>query len=310
MPPIIDIVLPIFALMAVGYHAGRAHVLTNTMVQGLSRFVTHYALPALLFTSVYRAELPDRVEWGFLLSFYLSAVAVFLMGLVGWLAVTRRPPELATAGLAGCYANIGAIGVPLILGAYGTAGAVPVMLLLTLQSPFLITIATVLAEIGRADGRKMASAVGRVLLGTVSSPAVAAIALGLAAKHWAVPLPAAVLTTAGLIGQALLPCSSFAIGASFALGPVRGRLAPAAALTVLKIGVHPALTWVLATQVFALTQPWAGIAVTMAALPIGMTAYLFAERQNLSHGPVALALLMSTVCSPVSITLAGRLAGG
>lgn len=310
MPPIVDIVLPIFALMAVGYHAGRARVLSNTMVQGLSRFVTHYALPALLFTSVARAGFPERIEWGFLLSFYLSSLAVLLLGAAGWLAVTRRPAELATTGLAACYANIGAIGVPLVLGVYGAAGVMPVTLLLTLQSPFLITVATVLAELGRADGRRLAAAIGAVILGTVSSPAVVAIALGLAVNVWAVPLPAVVETTAGLIGQALLPCSSFAIGASFALGPVRGRFAPAAVLTALKIGVHPALTWVLATQVFALPQPWAGIAVTMAALPVGMTAYLFAERHNLAHGPVALALLLSTVCSPVSITLAGYLAGG
>lgn len=309
MPAIVDIVLPIFALMAVGYHAGRAHVLSNTMVQGLSRFVTHYALPALLFTSVCRADLPDRLEWGYLLSFYLAALAVFVFGAIGWLAVSRRPADLASVGLAGCYANIGAIGVPLVLGAYGSAGAVPVMLLLTLQSPLLITIATVVAEAGRADGRRLASALLAVFRATLTSPAVAAIAIGLAVNVWAWSLPSVVLTTTGLIGQSLLPCSSFAIGASFALGAVRGSVGPAVVLTVLKIVVHPALTWVLALHVFGLPQPWAGIAVTMAALPIGMTAYLFAERNNLSQGPVALALLVSTVCSPVSITVAATLAG-
>lgn len=308
MPGIVDIVLPIFALMAVGYHAGRTRVLSNTMVQGLSRYVTHYALPALLFTSVSRADLPDRLEWGYLLSFYLSALAVFVIGAVGWLTVSRRPSELASVGLAGCYANIGAIGVPLVLGAYGSAGAVPVMLLLTLQSPLLITIATVVAEAGRADGRRLASALVAVFRATLTSPAVVAIAIGLAVNIWAWSLPPVVLTTTGLIGQSLLPCSSFAIGASFALGTVRGSVGPAAVLTVLKIVVHPALTWILALHVFGLPQPWAGIAVTMAALPIGMTAYLFAERNNLSQGPVALALLMSTVCSPVSITIAAKLA--
>ena len=107
-----------------------------------------------------------------------------------------------------------------------------------------------------------------------------------------------------MMAQTVLPCACFTLGASLALSPASGAVLPATVVALLKTGLHPLLTWLLATQVFDLPPLWVAPAVTAAALPIGINAYVFAERYNAGREVVSMSLLISTLLSPVSISVA------
>lgn len=303
MTAIIHIVLPMFALIALGYYAGRSRAFTNVMVQGVSRFVGLYALPALLFAAMMKAHIPDPIEWGFVGAFFIAAYAVFAVG-SGWMWWLRRREDIAPVGFATSFSSIGLLGVPIILDAYGPSVAIPVMLLICFQSPLLFTCATMLAEVQRTSGGRPLPAALAAIKATVLSPMILSIVLGLGVNLFQIPMPDVVTKAVGLAAQTVLPCSCFTLGATLAFSPAAGNVLPATIMAVLKTIVHPALTWLLAVEVFHLPPDWLAPAVTAAALPIGINAFAFAERYQASRELVSMSLLISTILSPVSISVA------
>lgn len=302
MTAIFHIVLPMFTLIGLGIYAGRYRGFGNAMVQGLSRYLGLYALPALLFSNMAKAVIPDPLQWGFLASFYLAAFAVFsLSAAIMWMG--RQREAAAAIGLGSSFSNIALLGVPIILEAYGSAVAVPVMLLVVFQSPVLFTIATLLAEGQRGGGGKPLKAALTAVRATILSPLVMAVLLGVVFNLLKIPLPDMAWKSLGLLAQTVLPCACFTLGATLCAGPARGSLIPAAMMALFKTLLHPALTWVLAVKVFHLPADWLAAAVTAAALPIGMNAYVFAERYA-GRDIVSASLLLSTLFAPVSISLA------
>ncbi len=62
MSGILGIVLPVFALVLAGYIGGRARWLSEEGVKGLSSFVFYLAIPALLFRTLARGEIPESLD--------------------------------------------------------------------------------------------------------------------------------------------------------------------------------------------------------------------------------------------------------
>lgn len=309
MSLIIQIVLPMFALIALGYWAARYRGFSNAMVQGLSRFLGIYALPALLFSNMVKADIPDPLEWGFLASFYIAALVVFVIG-GGVMWVRGRREALASVGLAGSFSNIALLGAPILMDAYGSSVAVPVLLLIIFQSPLMFTVATMLAESQRSSGGKPVEAAWKAVKATVTSPLVVSVLLGLVANLIHVPVPAMVMKGLTLMAQTVLPCACFTLGATLAFSPVTSNILPATLVSLMKTALHPALTWVLATFVFKLPPDWVAPAVTAAALPTGLNVYVFAERYQAGRELVSMTLLISTLLSPVAISIAFMVAHG
>ena len=85
-----------------------------------------------------------------------------------------------------------------------------------------------------------------------------------------------------------------------------GQVATLAVLIGLKLVVMPAIAWILATKVFALSPLAAGVVLILAAMPAGANAYLFAVRRghgaNSASGAVALGTVLAA--GTVSVVLA------
>ncbi|MBK8905813.1 MAG: AEC family transporter [Anaerolineaceae bacterium] len=78
----IAVIAPVFLLVVAGYLATRGGVLKARDVAGLSRFVFNIALPVLLFQSLATVSLPERLDWHFLLAYYLVVLVIYGLGMV------------------------------------------------------------------------------------------------------------------------------------------------------------------------------------------------------------------------------------
>ena len=76
-----------------------------------------------------------------------------------------------------------------------------------------------------------------------------------------------------------------------------------AAVTALKLVVHPLLVLLLARYVFPMPPVWAGVAVLFAAAPTGINAYLFAERYRTGVAIAAGSITLGTIVSILTTTL-------
>lgn len=302
MEILIDIVLPVFGTVFIAYGSARLGWFPETAVDNLSRFVFNFAIPPMLFHTMAQRTLPDPIEWAFLISFFGAGYVVWILGMLISLWWFRRDfAHASLAGMTGAFGNTVLLGIPLILTTFGDAATLPVFLIIAFHSWQYFSVVTVLVEGSRGQKGALAGIPWAIVKGLITNPILIGLLAGIAWNVFALPLPKPVADIAEFMGGAALPCAVFAMGASLARYRLSGAIWEALVGSTLKLLAFPALTYVLATYVFAMDPLWRDVAVIMAALPVGVNVYLFADRYNAGTQAAATSMLVSTFLSFATI---------
>jgi predicted permease len=195
------------------------------------------------------------------------------------------------------------VGIPFVQIAYGDDGLLPLYIILSIHAPTLYLAGTSLLNLARGQDATSRNVARTVLKAQATNPIVIALAAGLGLNLTGIELGGPVAGIMDMLADAALPCTLFTLGASLAGYRLAGELRYSAALIVLKNAVHPVLMYVLAFHVFNLNPAWAPVTVVMAALPMGMNAYLFAQDSDVMAPTMAAAVVLSTGVSVVTLPL-------
>lgn len=308
MSDLLLLVVPVFALVALGYGAGLLGLLNERANEGLTAYLFVIGAPALVFKLVAGASFPAVFPWGYWVAFYAGMAVI-------WIAATmltsrvfgRSHGDAVIAGLSAGQANTVLIGIPVILKAYGEQAAFPIAMLLAVNLPITMTTATLMLEGRRAgSGRAVVTKLAR---GLATHPLIIAIVLGLVAQIAGVKpsgIPGIVLDQ---VASTTVPLSLIALGLSLKTYGVRADVPVALMITGLRLFVHPAISYLLAIYVFALPPAWTGTVVLFAAMPAGINAYLFAARYGQGVGIASTAVALSTLLAVVSSVVWLRVLG-
>lgn len=299
------IVLPVFALIFVGWLSRRIGALGPNATSELNRFVVYLALPALLFDVMAHAHFADIWRPGFIAAYSLGCLFVFALALGLSL---RRSPHLADAaidGLNASYANTGYMGFPLAALALGDAAMTPALIATIVTVCVLFALAIALIEAGLQSEKHPARLVASVVGAVVKNPLVAAPVLGACIPLSGLAIPPSVESFLKLLGGAASPCALVALGLFLAEKRETTRREPAktAILVGFKLVLHPVLTWILAALVFRLPPLLAHSAVLFAALPTGTGPFMLAEFYDREADITAKAVLYSTIVSVLTISI-------
>ena len=297
MDIIFGIILPVFGTLGLGYAAARHGAFDEAANRGLSLFVFNFALPLMLFRAIAQAELPDAMPWGYLLSYYLGAFGVYALAMIGGRLFGRRLDEQAVLGLGGGFSNTGMLGIPLVMTAYGPDAALPLFVMIACHSLLLLPPTTALIEAAQGKGEGRSAMLLKLAKSVLGTPIIWGLSCGLAFALLGIEIPGPLDAVAKGLGSAATPCALFALGASLTRYSLGGNLREPALLVTLKTLLHPLIVWVLATQVFDVPPLWVATGVLLAALPAGITPYLFAQRYGACQSTVASAVFLSTLVS-------------
>jgi hypothetical protein len=298
MGPILNVVFPIFAIMAAGYAAGRFGILGKESSEALNRFVYFVALPALFFVSMARVSLGEVFNLPFLGAYGGGAAATFVIAfVVAKFAFPNRLGALGLAGLSAIFSNTGYMGIPLLMLAFGEAGMLPAIITTILNGAVIMAFGIVLLELDVHQGKSGLVVLRNVLRGVVRSPLVLSAAAGLAVSGLGIPLPPALGTFCDLLGASAGPCALFAIGL-FMVGksPTAGAT-EVSWLVFLKLLIQPAITWLLAYHVFTMEPVWAAGALVQSALPTGALVFVLAQQYGIYLQRSTAVIMASTVVS-------------
>jgi predicted permease len=295
----LSIVLPLFALILVGFVFARSGRLGADGVKGIGIFVFNLAVPALLFRSMVTGLPHDGAGLSVVYVYYLGAAIIFALSmLIGRLAFGYDLVHQALMAIAATFSNSVLIGIPLIFAAFGREGQIAVLLITSLHSVIFVTLATVLVEIGLGTGARPILIARTVFSNPLLTSVLAGAAWAL--TGWALPGPIDTFTK--LLAGAAAPVALFALGATLAQFPVRGAARDVATITVLKMAVHPALVWLLARG-FGLTPTDTAVAVIIAALPSGVNPFILAQRYGVYVQRAASSVVLTTALAVVSAAL-------
>ena len=304
---VLPIVLPIFVLIAVGYLAARFGVLSETAQKGISEFAFNFAMPALLFRSLATAPALQPGSGNIAFAYFGGLGILWALATLLTRTALRRPMiDAPTIAMASCFGNIVMIGIPLVLAVVGPAGAAPMAVLLSMQSPLLwftgILHQQTAEQRGDRSPLQIARDLGRELL---RNPLLIAIASGALWRLSGVSLPGPIDSSLALLGQAGIPCAQVALGASLTRFAIKGQVPTLSLILGLKLLVLPAVVYALAVWVLALPRTAAEVALIFASMPAGANAFMFAERTgrvvNSTSGAIALGTLLGAATSSLII---------
>jgi predicted permease len=300
---LVEALFPLFAIALVGYVAARARLFSPEGVNGLSRYVYYIAVPALLFHSLATLELPAQINWTFLLAYYLAAFAIYAVGMaISRWAFGHSLREQSVFGLGGAYSNTIIVGLPVVLGALGDEALLPMLLIVAVHSGvFSLTVST-LAEADAGRGGRRRAVIAAVARRVATNPITLGLAAGLLVNWLQLGLPAPIERVTDILGQSVLPCALFVLGATLVQYRLARYTTEAWTLVGLKLVAHPLLAWLVVTYVFRLSGVSAAVAVVTAGLPIGVNVSVFANRYEACVPSVAAATLLSTVLALVSLS--------
>jgi predicted permease len=297
MIPLILIVLPVFGLIMIGYGARRFGIVGNRTGDGLSDYVFTLAVPCLLFRTLARADIPAVQPWGYWVAYFTGVLVCWVLAmLVAKRAFQRSHTSAVACGFSAAQSNTVLVGIPIILKAFGEAGAVPLALLLAVHLPVTMTAATLLAEGRQASIRQIA-------IKLVTHPIIIGIVLGSALRPVAGITPGPVWAVIDLLAETAVPCALICLGIALYRYGLESGLKLPLILSALKLGLHPLIVFVLATMVFTMPPAWSGVAVMFAACPCGINAYLFAERYKDGMAEASTAIALSTLLSVITMVI-------
>lgn len=301
MNTVVDAVLPVFALIGVGYLAGARGLLGPSVTDALNLFVVWLALPALLFVATARMTFADVDHPGFALAGAGGIALTFALSMLLDRRRGKRLADRAIEGLDAAYGNTGFLGIPLGLGLFGP-GVLPALVISTLLTACLLFgFAIVLIEIDLATTPSLRRTVLKVGRSLGRNPLlVSPVAGGLwAATGLALPPPVDRFAT--LLSAAAGPCALVTIG--LFLQQQRERADPREVwrLVALKLVAQPLLTLGLVWFV-PMPKPWFDTALLLAALPTGTGPFMLAKLYGREAAATSRAILLSTVLSVVTVS--------
>ncbi len=300
MATIIGVALPFFAVLVCGMLAARFRLLDDAGLMGLNAFVFWFALPALLFHKVATTAFERLTDWTLYVGYEGTCLLLYAVVLAAVRWIARRPlREAAICAFAASWGNVGYIGVPLLIAAYGEKGALPSVIAVVLDTLILQSLTILLLESGGNAGRGGVGAVGRAV---IRNPLILAVIAGGVVAWTGVDLPTPVTGFLGLLGPAAGAGALFALGATLRGRALTQDKALVAGVTLAKLLLLPALAWLVLQEVPVPADLTAPLVVTT-ALPTAASVFVIAQRYGVLERQAAAIVFASHLLGILSLTL-------
>ena len=303
MVDILNLALPYFGLIFIGFACGRAKGLPEQGLAWMNFFLLYFSLPALLFGIMAKTPFAELNNPPFLIATTLGTACAFFLATVAGRVIGRLSLREATlAGLSGAFGNIGYMGPGLALAVLGSRAAAPTALIFCCDSIFLFAIVPLLIALSDTKHESPSHTLGVVVKQIVFNPLIMSACAGALAAALHVHPPVAIDNTLLFLQNAAAPTALFVLGVTVALRPFGRMPWEVPGVIAIKILIHPLVVFGLMLLLGPFAQPWAATAVLMASLPPALNVFVIARQNNAWIEPASVAVLVGTFASVITLT--------
>ncbi len=268
--------LPVFALIALGFGLRKGEIVPREQWQGIE-YISYWLLfPALLITTLARA----RLSFGELSSFALSLLITTLaMSAIVWLL--RRPLQKIWNVQGPAFTTIfqtstrwhGFIALAIIDKLFGAGGlAIIAIAFAVLVPPLNVINILVLATYASRAKTSLHLILGAML----RNPLLWGIFMGIFIKLSGIELPDTIFTTLDLLGSAALGVSLLALGAGLSWKAMKKSGKEVILAVIMRLIVTPAIASLLAIMLGVEGIQFV-IVVVAASVPTAVNGYILAR---------------------------------
>ncbi|MEO9576162.1 MAG: AEC family transporter [Tateyamaria sp.] len=296
-------VLPVFGVGAVGYVLGLRGTFDFNMAMALNKFVMFIAMPALSFQLLANAPL-ETFNLLMLAGYFITEVLMYGAAfLIARLLFKTDVMEAALLGLAAALANHVLFVLPIAVTLFGESAAVPIVAIISMDGILLFSGSLILMDVLATKDASLGHTLGKIF----RNPPLVAMALGLLVGLLGVSVPTGFDVFVDFLGGTASPVLLFALGVILSQKASGSRPMLPVAITGVKLVVHPLLAWAIFVGVLQLTPEVRNPAMMVAAAPCGVMGFMLALNYGVRVDAIARAILYSSIGSLLTVTLAASL---
>ncbi len=290
-----DTILPIFFIFAIGFVSQK---ILRFNIRDLSNLTIYVMTPFLCFHAFYTHSLSIADGYLFLATLVLFALLIAVVHIY-MLLLRRDGRETYAMMLASVFMNSGNYGIPVVLLAFGERGRNIAILLMVFHGIVINSLGVYYA----AKGGTGSTNIGSSLQSVVRMPILHGMVLGILLQKLAVPIPANLMVSIKMVGDASIPAVMIILGMQLAMSSLkRVSLAKMTGSIAIRLIISPFLAWILTFWLPA--DPMVKqIFILSSGMPTAANTALLAIRFDTDPEFVSSATFLSTLLSIPSIAV-------
>ena len=293
-----DPILPIFAILALGFCLYRLKTFDVSAAQSINGFVFYVATPALIFYIVSSAPVTE-FDTNALGIYFVSQLCAYLgTFLLTHLILGLEKREALLLGMTTAFVNHVFFVLPIAERVYGATAAQPIAGIVLVDVVVLFCGTVLAMDLMQTTKPSPIKVMGLL----IRNPFLLASLLGIASWFFKPMIPSGVYTFAGFAGAAAAPASLFALGIILASSPIRPIGVATWSVVSVKIVVHPLLVFAF-LGVVTTAPEWDHLVLLVAAGPCGAMPFVIALQYGVRTEVIAKAILISTIVSLASLSI-------
>ncbi|MCB2228866.1 MAG: AEC family transporter [Desulfarculaceae bacterium] len=301
MSQIVDNVLPVFVLIALGKALALKGWAPPAFFSASDRLNYFVFFPALLFWKIGAVGSELVLPLGLVGAVLAAVAATWALSLL-YCRLAKVSPYRAGTFSQVSYRFNTYIGMAVVLSAFGEEGIGLFGVIISVAIPFinLLAVSTLVwysqAEFSGAQKAKL------VLKAILVNPLILACLAGIAWAHSGLKFPVFLDRSFALSVALSLPLALLSIGNSLALAKLRGRTALSFVSSLLKLAVLPLIGWAF-LSLLGVHGMGLAVALVFLALPTATSAYILSTQMNSDADLAGAAIVLSTLLSFISLSV-------
>ena len=304
MIDLLNIVSSVFGYILFGFFVNKLQILPKKYIDYFDFTGFNILLPLALIIYFWQVSFPQINSIGLIISFFASGIFISMTGfLISKKFLNFKTDDSALFGLASCFGNTVAMGIPLMYAVLGPINTIPYMILVFFHGIVHFSYTVIIIEVYRNRQKSIVEIFYQILLGIIKNIVLFGMIIGIILNYSNLIVPSILKEPLDIFVNLALPMVLISLGLALGNFKIRENIYSAILLTILKNFIHPIIAFCLAQFILELDSLLVIIVTMAAALPSGSQSYYFAYRYNSLKAVVSSNVVLSTFVSFFTLSL-------
>ncbi len=294
----LEIVAPIFIMIAIGFIVRLTKVLTGDSVKHLNKLIFYVLLPLMIFHNICNTDIALNFRSDLII---FSVIVVLIQFFVSLSIVLLSEKDNSRRGvmLQGMFrSNFVLYGIPLASYIYGAEASARASLMIAIIIPLFNVLATIALEMFNGGKPNFFKA----FIGIIKNPLIIASAAAILLSVFNIRLPVIINNTVGTVASITTPLAFISLGALISFKDVGRYIKPTVITTLFKLLIFPAV-FLGAAILFGFRDENLAILLAIVASPVAVGSIAMAQEMGGDEQLAGQLVFFSSLLSIVTIFL-------
>ena len=296
----VNVVAPLFILMAAGYLARMFGFVSDTFLDEANRFVFRFSLPLMLFQNVQTHFHSNFSDYRLIIFSLVGVSATILLSMLVIPFFVKRSGQRGSMVQAIYRSNFLIYGLPLATGIHGDKAVAVISMMMGIMVAFYNMMAVIILSIYSETGQKLS--LKGIFVNIFKNPLILGCLSGMLFGASGLSFPEALNKPLNDLAGLAPPLALFIMGGKFKFRRLAGNAVKVTAATLCRLVAVP-FTAIAAAVFLGMRDVYLAALLSLFATPAAAAGYIMAENMGCDGELAGQIVVTTTLASSVTIFL-------